>query len=489
MQRLHAQYHASQRAAQDFRVGEARSLVEVQLLIEPDADAVGDAPAAPGALVGRRLADRLDQQLLYLAPEAVALHACGTDVDHIADSGNRQRGLGDIGRQHDPAAAVAVKNTVLLGLAQAREQREHLGLARRRLVAQMLAQMVGRLANFALAGQENQYVAGIAPIAPQLVHGVGNRVVQVIVARLLERTVPLLHREHAARHHDHRRRSAARRKVVGEALRIDGGRSHDDLQVRTAWQYLAQVTEQEIDIQAALVRLVDDQRVIGLEQRVALRLRQQDTVRHQLDRGLPRQPVLKAHLKADHLAQRRLQLFGDAFGDAAGRDTPRLRVSYQLPLARRVGRLAPSMLRHRALAAAHGQRHLGQLGGLSRSGLAADNDDLVGQQGGGDLAAHRRYRQRFGERDNRFGHGTIIRRRDFCPRRLPQHDCYTFLLHTPSHLHHPQRCPPYSISPSFRGSDRWRRTFTCTAERPSSWPSPARRLPLASSAASRRTWR
>ena len=37
------------------------------LVVEPDADAVGDPAGAPGALVGRRLADRLDQQLLDLA--------------------------------------------------------------------------------------------------------------------------------------------------------------------------------------------------------------------------------------------------------------------------------------------------------------------------------------------------------------------------------------------------------------------------------------
>ena len=54
---------------------------------------------------------------------------------------------------------VAVEDAVLLGLRQPREQRQHLGIARQRLVRQVLAQVVGRLADLALAGQEHQDVA------------------------------------------------------------------------------------------------------------------------------------------------------------------------------------------------------------------------------------------------------------------------------------------------------------------------------------------
>jgi hypothetical protein len=57
VQRLHAQDHAGQRRAQDLGVGEARAAVEVLFVVQADADAVGHAAAAAGALVGRRLAD------------------------------------------------------------------------------------------------------------------------------------------------------------------------------------------------------------------------------------------------------------------------------------------------------------------------------------------------------------------------------------------------------------------------------------------------
>ena len=101
VQRLHAQDHAGQRRAQDFRIGEARPAGEVLLVVQPDADAVGHAAAAAGALVGRGLADRLDQQLLDLAAEAVALDARRAGVDHVADARHGERGFGHVGGQHD----------------------------------------------------------------------------------------------------------------------------------------------------------------------------------------------------------------------------------------------------------------------------------------------------------------------------------------------------------------------------------------------------
>jgi hypothetical protein len=209
VQRLHAQDHARQRAAQDFGVGEARPAVEAGLVVQADADAVGHAAAAAGALVGRRLADGLDQQLLHLAAEAVALDARRAGVDDVADARHRQRGFGHVGGQHDAALAVRLEDAVLLGLRQARKQRQHLGVAQRRLVAQVLAQVVGGFADLALAGQEDQDVAARAPTAPQLVHAIGDGVVQVVLAALFKRPVAHLHREGAARDHEHRRRPLA----------------------------------------------------------------------------------------------------------------------------------------------------------------------------------------------------------------------------------------------------------------------------------------
>ena len=181
---------------------------------------------------------------------------------------------------------MVVKNAVLLGRAQPREQRQHLGMAKHRLVAQMFAQVVGRLADLALAGQEHQDVAVVwqprrlanrPAAAPDFIDRVGNGVVEVVVARFLERPVTLLHREHAPRHHDDRCSDqwpadalcsrtgrAAGSEMVRKALRVNRGGCDDDFQVGSARQYLAQVTEQKVDVQAAFVRLVNDDGVVSL---------------------------------------------------------------------------------------------------------------------------------------------------------------------------------------------------------------------------------
>ncbi len=331
---------------------------------------------------------------------------------------------------------MTVKNAVLLGRAQAGKQWQHLGVAKHRLMAQMFAQVIRRLTNLALARQKNQDVTGVVRVAPQLVHTVGNGVVQVVVTRLLKRSVTLLHREHAARHHDDRCWSFCRFKVIGKTLRINRGGRHHDLQVGPARQDLAQVAQQEVDVQAAFVRLVDDEGVVGQQQRIGLRLGQQDAVGHQLDRGVLGQTVLKAHLEADHLAQWCLQFLRNSFGNTAGGNAAWLGVTNQL--AARRGLTVGQRVGVVAQTAAHRQRNLGQLGGLARTSLATHDDDLVRRHGRHDFFAFGGYGQGLGELDLQrwcgarwlgrakwclggrgvgSGHGSIV----------PQHEftCYT----------------------------------------------------------------
>ena len=60
-----------------------------------------------------------------------------------------------------------------------------------------------------------------------------------------------------------------------------------------------QVAEDEVDVQAALVRLVDDQRVVAEQLPVVLQLGQQDAVGHQLDQRAVAGRVGEADLVAD----------------------------------------------------------------------------------------------------------------------------------------------------------------------------------------------
>ena len=56
-----------------------------------------------------------------------------------------------------------------------------------------------------------------------------------------------------------------------------------DLEVGRRSQQPLEVPEQEVDVEAALVRLVDDDRVVGEQLAVALRFGEQDAVGHELD--------------------------------------------------------------------------------------------------------------------------------------------------------------------------------------------------------------
>ena len=249
----------------------------------------------------------------------------------------------------------------------------------------VLAQVIRGFSNLALARQEHEHVT--RAFAPKLIDGCADRIVQVELAAFHERPPALLNREQPARDLDHRRRARCGREVAREPIRVDRRRGHDDLQVGSPRQDLPQVAEQEVDVQAALVRLVDDDRVVGAQQRIGLSFGEQDAVGHQLDAGAGRQAILEADLEADDLTQRRLQLLGDALGHARRRDASRLRVADQLAGVR--------------LAAAEFERDLRKLRGLARTGFAANDHDLMCLQRLRDLVASRRDGQRFGEGDRR----------------------------------------------------------------------------------------
>ncbi len=156
----------------------------------------------------------------------------------------------------------------------------------------------------------------------------------------------------------------------GEASGLDGGRGDDHLEVRAAGQQLGQVAEDEVDVQAPLVGLVHDDRVVGRQGAVAAELGQQDPVGHELHHRGVAHPVGEAHRVAHRLTQLDPELLGDAIGHRARRQPPRLGVADH-------GFDAPAQL----------EADLGQLGGLARPGLAGHDYDLVLGDGLGDLLA------------------------------------------------------------------------------------------------------
>ena len=56
-------------------------------------------------------------------------------------------------------------------------------------------------------------------------------------------------------------------KCLRKPFRIDGGGGDDEFEIRAPGQQLLEVAQQKIDVQAALVRLVDDDGVVGVAAR------------------------------------------------------------------------------------------------------------------------------------------------------------------------------------------------------------------------------
>ena len=288
--------------------------------------------------------------------------------------------------------------------AQPGEERQDLGAGQPPVGLDPGVEGLGGVADFALAGEEDQDVAG--RLGGEFVDGVADGVQRIAVllefvvggvvcispsagaaGRLGQRPVADLHRERAPGDLDDGGGLVLGAEVLGEALRIDGGRGDDDLQVRPLRQDALEVAQDEVDVEAALVGFVDDDGVVFAQQLVALDLRQQDAVGHELDLGGPadfaREPDLEAHFLADLDAE----FLGDALGHGAGGEPARLGVADQAVLAQ-----------------AQLQAHLGDLGGLTRAGLAGDDGHLVGGDGGHQVLAALGNRQLGGVGDVK-GHG------------------------------------------------------------------------------------
>ena len=181
-----------------------------------------------------------------------------------------------------------------------------------------------------------------------------------------QRPVPHLDRVGAPRHLDDRRPELL--EVLTEPLRVDRGRGDDDLEIRAAGQQLLEVAEDEVDIQAALVCFVDDERVVAEQLPVAGHLGKQDAVGHHLDQRAVARGVGETDLVADRGAQLGAELAGDPLRDGAGRDPARLGV--------------PDLPGHPA---AELEADLRQLGRLPRAGLPGHDHDLMVPDGCRDL--------------------------------------------------------------------------------------------------------
>ena len=201
----------------------------------------------------------------------------------------------------------------MVGKREAAEERQYVG------VAQLFAaQAVGGFADVAFAGEENEDV--VASVLVEFGDGAQDGVRRVFV--FTRRAVADFHRIGAPADVQHRRAT----EMGGEFLRVDGCRGDDNFEVGPARGETVQVAEEEVDVEAALVRLIDDDDFVFREVRVGKGFGEQHAVGHQFDDGGVAGFFVKAYLVADGVAERGIELFGNARGDTARGDAARLRM-------------------------------------------------------------------------------------------------------------------------------------------------------------------
>ncbi len=88
-----------------------------------------------------------------------------------------------------------------------------------------------------------------------------------------------------------------------------------------------QIAEQEVDVQAALVGLVDNDDVVGQQVRVMSEFGKQDAIGHDLDRCLVVGLVVEANRVTNGAADLLVEFLGDAGGDRTGSDATGLGVA------------------------------------------------------------------------------------------------------------------------------------------------------------------
>ena len=243
----------------------------------------------------------------------------------------------------------------------------------------------GGFTNFALSGQKHQNVA--APGDLQFVASIGHSVHQRLVVCLIgivHRTPANLYGVCSSRNREYRCGLAIDFKVLGKTLRINRRRCDDDFEVFALGKYPLEVAQKKINVDGSLVRFVNDDRVVALQQGIGLRFGQQNAVGHQFDGRSRHRLVGKANLIAHDFTDFAFKFRCDAFSNGTCSNATRLRVSDQ------------------AFGPASGQKtDFGQLSCLTRTGLAANNDDRIFLNGFNQLFSVLAHRQA-GSKRHRF---------------------------------------------------------------------------------------
>ena len=164
---------------------------------------------------------------------------------------------------------------------------------------------------------------------------------------------------------DRCRRAIGPGEVLRETIGVDRRGGDDDMEVVTSVEQSTEITQQEVDVEAPLVGLVDDDRVIATEFRVALQFGEEDAVGHQADPCRRPDTVVEADAESDLRTEFDPELTRHPRCDRPGRDPAGLRVAD-----------------HTRRSTSGSQAEFRQLGALARPGLTGDDHHAVLPDGG-----------------------------------------------------------------------------------------------------------
>ncbi len=249
----------------DFRA--ALRLQALRFRPQPVRPSLRDAAGAAGALVGRGLRDVDHVQAREATVGVVARLAREPGVDHHAHAGERHAGFGDVGGEHDAAAAVRIRlqHAALLFDGELAVQGEHVD-ARERAGGVAAAgsgpQQRFHARDLALPGQEHQHVARM--LCQHLLHRASRLVFQRFVAAC---------GKVRDRHGEAASGTAQPRRVeeTGQPLAVERGRHHHDAQVLAQpGLHVQRQRQAQVGRQVPLMEFVEQQRADAFQHRIVL---------------------------------------------------------------------------------------------------------------------------------------------------------------------------------------------------------------------------
>ena len=115
--------------------------------------------------------------------------------------------------------------------------------------------------------------------------------------------------------------------MAREPLGVDRGRGDDEMQVVASIEQPSEIAEKEVDVEVALVRLVDDEGVITAELRITLQFGEENAVGHETDARRIGDAVVETDAEPDLSAKLDAKLGGNSRSDRSRRHSPRLGVA------------------------------------------------------------------------------------------------------------------------------------------------------------------